>query len=148
MAYANRFCTDKTTCKVKTFELYNIGEKGWNLVSEFNPRSNKPVDCPVSGFSIKQFAGGAYSDFDSKIVKLDDENGLTLYNQKAGNYKIYLFSNQPRRQATDLHVIVQAEVCGAEEVVADNLAFALQKDSKTSQVNVIKPNSTSRVCGI
>jgi hypothetical protein len=37
----------------KNFELYNIGEKGWNLVSEFNPRSSKAIDCPVSGFSIK-----------------------------------------------------------------------------------------------
>jgi hypothetical protein len=39
-------------------------------------------------------------------------------------------------------------VCGAEEVVANDLSFALQKNSPISQVNVIKPNSTSRVCDI
>jgi hypothetical protein len=26
----------------KNFELYNIGEKGWNLVNEVNPRSSNP----------------------------------------------------------------------------------------------------------
>jgi hypothetical protein len=132
----------------KNFELYNIGEKGWNLVSEYNPRSSKSIACPVSGFSLKQFAGGAYKNWNSDIVQLDDKNGLTVSNTKAGDYKIYLFSNQPRRQATDLHVIIQAEVCGNEEVTANNLSFALQNNSPISQTNVIKPNSSSRVCSI
>jgi len=106
----------------QNFVKYSIGEKGWNLVNSLNPRSSNSYKCPVSGFSVREYSGGAYKTFKPGTVNLNSNNEvLKVFNNKPGNYKIYLFSNQPRRIATDLHVIILAEVCGAETVTADNL---------------------------